>query len=350
MSLRVGLLGYGLAGRRLHAPLIAAAGIDIAAIATSRAEQARAEWPRAAIVSGPEQLCARDDVDVVLVVTPDALHAAHARLALEAGRHVVVDKPMTLSSADARALVELAEARRLVLSCYQNRRWDGDFLTLRKLLGEGALGEPMLYEARWDRWRAAPRHDWHDEPAYAAGEIFGLGPHLIDQAFALFGGPDWLMADVYAQRPGQSVSDGFQVLMGKGALRISLGVNLMAADEAKYCRLLGDKAAFVKHGLDPQEAVLRAMAPMGEEFGLEPERDWGRLTEAGTRAERIVPTERGSWLSYYRALRACIEHGAPNPVPAREAARVIGLIEAAVESSQTGRRVDLPAFLAARGV
>jgi scyllo-inositol 2-dehydrogenase (NADP+) len=350
MSIRVGLLGFGLAGRRLHAPIIAAAGLDIAAIATSRADEAGKDWPGAAIVASPEALCARADVDVVVVVTPDALHAAHARLALEAGKHVVVDKPITLASSQARALADLADARGLIASCYQNRRWDSDFLTLRELFADGALGDIKFYEARWDRWRAAPRNDWHDDSAYASGEIFGLGPHLIDQVLVLFGVPDWLTADIYAQRPGQSVSDGFQILMAKGATRISLGVNLMAADEAKFCRVLGDKAAYLKRGLDPQEPPLRALQPIGADFGVEPEAEWGRLTEAVTGAERTVRAERGAWISFYRGFAASIEQGSPNPVPAREAARVIGVIEAAVESAASGRRIDLPAFLAERGL
>lgn len=347
MSLRAGLIGYGLAGRFLHAPLIAAAGFEITAIVTRRAE-ARADFPGAAIVESAEALCARADVDLVIVVSPDNLHAAHARLALETGRHVVVDKPFTPTSVEALELIALAEARKRMLTVYQNRRWDADFLTVRRLIEEGTLGEIALYAARWDRYRLVARNDWHDQDML--GELYGLGPHLLDQVLTLFGAPDWLIADVYNQRGVAGLNDGFDILMGKGDLRISVGVNLLGADEARFHRVLGKKASFTKHGLDPQEAHLRARGPVGaSEFGVEPESAWGVLTDGATRAETRVRTERGRWLSFYEGVRTAIETGATPPVDPRDAAQTIALLEAAMESSASGRRIDVAAFCAARG-
>jgi scyllo-inositol 2-dehydrogenase (NADP+) len=349
MSVRLGIMGYGKSGRFLHAAIAAAAGLEIRAVATSRAGEVAADFPQAAVEASPEALCGRGDVDVVVVATPDNMHAAHARLALEAGKHVVVEKPFTETSAEARALIDLARARRRMLSVYQNRRWDNDFLTLRKLMDEGALGEPVYYAARWDRFRPAARGDWHD--ANMRGELYGLGPHLVDQALVLFGTPDWLMADVYNQRGVARDSDGFEIWMGKGRTRISLGVNFLAADNYKGCRLLGTKAAFLKQGLDLQEPQLSAgMNARDARFGVEGEQSWGRVVDGASGDVRVVASERGDWQAYYRGVAAAVETGAPAPVSAEDGARVIALLEAAIESSESGRRVDVPAFLAARGL
>ena len=349
MGVRIGIMGYGKSGRFLHASIAAAAGLEIRAVATSRANEVAADFPQAAVEASPEALCGRGDVDMVVVATPDNMHAAHARLALEAGKHVVVEKPFTETSAEARNLIALARARGRMLSVYQNRRWDSDFLTLRKLIGAGALGEVMHYAARWDRYRPAARADWHD--ADMRGELYGLGPHLVDQALVLFGTPDWLVADVYNQRGVARDSDGFEILMGKGRTRISLGVNFLAADNYKGFRVLGAKAGFFKQGLDPQEPQLSAgMGASDAGFGVESEADWGRLTDGASGAQRVVPSERGDWQAYYRGVAAAIESGAPAPVSAEDGARVIALLEAAIDSSESGRRIDVPDFLAARGL
>lgn len=346
MTIRAGLIGYGLAGRLLHAPIIDAAGIAISAVATSRADQVRADFP-GAVVTSPEALVTRADVDVVIVVSPDHMHVPHARMALEAGKHVVLDKPMAPTSAEALALIDLARRRGRILTVFQNRRWDSDFLTLRKLISEGALGEIVHYAARWDRYRPHPRGTWHDD--HMLGELFGLGPHLVDQALVLFGAPDWLWADVYNQRGVAGLNDGFEILMGKGNLRISLAVNLMAADELKSCRVLGAKAAFTKTGLDPQEPHLRARGPVSDPaFGFEDEAHWGVLTEDGKQSR--IPTERGDWRAFYDGVRDAITNDAPPPVDPRDSARAIALLEAALESTASGKRIDLKDYLNKRGL
>jgi scyllo-inositol 2-dehydrogenase (NADP+) len=346
MTIKAGLIGYGLAGRLLHAPVIRAAGMEINAIASSRAEQVRADFPDAAVTT-PEDLVRRDDVDVAIVVTPDHMHVPHARMALEAGKHVVIDKPMAPTSAEALSLIDLAAQRGRMLTVYQNRRWDADFLTIQKLVTEGALGEIAHYAARWDRYRPNARGTWHDE--HMLGELFGLGPHLVDQALVLFGAPDWLWADVYNQRGAAGMNDGFEILMGKGNLRISLAINMMAADELKSCRVLGAKAAFTKSGLDPQEPHLRARGAVSDPaFGYEDEAHWGVLTEDGK--DSRIPTERGNWLVFYQGVRASIETGAAPPVDPRDSARNIAILEAALESTVSGRRIDLKDYLAQRGL
>lgn len=346
--IRAGLVGYGLAGRLLHAPLIASAGIEIAAIVTSRMETARSDFPRADVLPSIEACCARADIDLIVVATPDHLHVPHVRAALEAAKHVVVDKPFAPTSAEALDLIALAQLRGRMLTVYQNRRWDADFLTLRKLSTEGALGEIVHYAARWDRFRPTLRGDWHD--AHMQGELFGLGPHLMDQALVLFGAPDWLQADVYDQRGFGAGNDGFEILMGKGRLRISLAVNFLAADEERSLRVLGTRGAFVKHGLDTQEAALRVRQPIhAPDFGRDPPELFGRFTDAETKTARAVPSERGDWAAFYRGVGDALEHGGPPPVAARDAALVIAMLEAALQSSASGRRIDIAEFLSSKG-
>lgn len=349
MGVRAGILGYGLAGRLLHSPLIADAGIEVAAIATKRIDEANSDFPDAIVEALPEAVIARDDLDLIVVATPSFLHAPHARDALESGKHVVIEKPFATSSAEALALVKLAAAKKRLLCCFQNRRWDADFLTVRKLLAEGLLGDISLYQMRWDRYRPARREDWRDGEVPGAGAVFDLGSHLIDQALALFGTPDWLQADLARQRENQFADDCFEIRMGKGEMRISLGSSTLAADGARFMRLLGKNGAFYKAGLDPQEPKLRAREKPSADFGVEDEAAWGRITTPDG-AVRAYASEAGDWRSFYRAVRASIETGAPAPVPSQESARLIGVIEAVFESAKTGQRVELPGFLRERGL
>jgi scyllo-inositol 2-dehydrogenase (NADP+) len=343
MTLRVGFSGFGAAGRFLHAPLVEAAGMEIAAVATSRAAEASALHPGATIVSGFEALLDVAGLDLIVVVTPNALHVPQVQTALEAGYHVVVDKPATPTRAEGEALADLAEARGLKLAVYHNRRWDSDFLTARRVLDEGSLGELRGLRMHWDRFRPQVLDRWRDRPAVASGNLYDLGSHLIDQALLLVGMPDWLQADVFAQRPGGVTDDGFEILMARGDLRISLGVTLIGATPRDRFRLEGLNAAYRKTGLDVQEDQLRAgVSPLDHAFGVEPESQWGEIVD-GEGARNPVGPERGSWLSFYEATREAIMGGGEVPVTMRSAARTIGVIEAAHASARDGRRIALDA-------
>jgi scyllo-inositol 2-dehydrogenase (NADP+) len=350
MTLRAGLIGYGLGGRVLQAPVIVAAGFELAAVVTSRADEVRADFPKADTVASAEALCARSAIDLVCIASPNYLHFAQAKMALEAGKHVVVDKPFASTSAEALALVELAEKQQRVLCCFQNRRWDSDFLTIRRLIQENTLGELLLYSARWDRYRTEAREPWRDADEPGAGAIYDLGAHQIDQMLALFGTPEWVQADLVAQRVGVTAPDCYDLRFGIGKLRISLSSATIAADTQRYFRLLGRKASFLKYGFDPQEPQLKkGVSPNDPNFGTDPQEFWGVLTDPSG-ASKTVRSENGVWRKLYEGVRAAIETGGPSPVPPRESARVIGIIEAAIESEKAGRRIALPEFLAARGV
>ena len=346
MPLRAGIIGYGVAGRLLHAPLIEAAGFDIIGAVTSRAADVAADFPNARVFDSADALCA-SDADLIVIASPDHLHVEHARAALAAGKNVVIDKPIAQTSADALALAAEAERRGLMLSVFHNRRWDNDFLTVQKLIEDGALGDVVHYAARWDRYRPNTSGNWREQ--HMQGELFGLGSHLMDQVLLLFGAPDWLFADIYKQRAAPGHSDGFEILMAKGRLRITLGVNLLAADELRAYRVLGDRAAFIKTGVDPQEQQLRdRMRVANASFGVEDEANAGALITGAPRTGAPIASQRGDWLSFYHAIYAAIAESAPPPVSARDAARVIAMLEAALESSRTGRRIDIPDWISTR--
>jgi scyllo-inositol 2-dehydrogenase (NADP+) len=355
LSIAVGLVGFGLSARILQRPLIEAAGMDIVAAVTQQHEALRQQLPGAVALPDLAALLSLPKLDLVVIATPNQLHFPQALAALEAGKHVVIDKPMALDVRECDRLIELAEARGRALTVFHNRRWDSDFLTLRALIARDTLGPIVTFEARWDRYRPTVPDRWRERADHGGGVLYDLGAHLIDQALCLFGQPEWIEADVFSQRAGAIVDDAFQIWMGHGTQRIVLESSSIAADPSLRYTVHGLKASFRKSGLDVQEQQLRDGVPVSDAaFGVEPTRQWGTLTpgtpasDAGAAANtpRAVRPERGEWCEFYRILRQRIESDAmqsllPVPVPAREARDVIRLIEATRESSATGRRVRL---------
>lgn len=343
MTLSAALLGFGVAGRYFHAPLLQAAGIGVAAVVSSRADAVREVLPSADVLPSYEPLLQRPDIDLFVVATPNALHASQAAAALRAGKHVVVDKPLAVTSSEARALANLASEQNRQLAVFHNRRWDSDFLTIRKLVEEQALGEIVSYSARWDRFRPAVADRWREHAEQGGGVLFDLGSHLIDQALQLFGRPDWVQADVFIQRAGGTADDGFEILMGQGMRRISIGVSSIAAAGDWRYRIHGTRASFFKGGLDPQEERSRTigMKPEMEGFGVEPSVRWGRLVDGASGAAQVVESAEGCWASFYEGMRACIEQGAPAPVTAEDGIAVLEIIEAVRRSAMEGVRVAL---------
>ena len=334
----VGLIGYGLAGASFHAPLIAAvSGLRLATVVTSRMEAVARDWPEAKVVADAATLFADPSIDLVVIATPDHLHAPFARAALEAGKHVVIDKPFVTDPVDGAALIALAEARRLLLSAFHNRRWDADFLTVRAMLAEGTLGEIALAELRWDRFRPGIKPGWREREG--AGLLNDLGPHLLDQALCLFGQPEALTADIATQRAGAATEDYVELTLHYGATRVIVSAaTLLAAPRPRFA-LHGTGGSFVKHGIDPQEAVLRGGdTPATPSFGEELPEAYGTLTAADGTTRR-VPSARGDWRRYYAGIVAAIRDGASVPVPAREALAVIDLIALARTSAREGRRI-----------
>jgi scyllo-inositol 2-dehydrogenase (NADP+) len=335
--LRVALAGYGLAGSVFHAPLIAAVdGLDLRTVVTGnpeRAEQARAEHSGVRVVDGAEAVFeAAGEHDLFVVATPNRSHLPLGLAALEAGLHVVVDKPLATSAADGRRLVEAAREHGRLASVFQNRRFDGDFLTARRLIESGELGEVLRFESRFERWRPEPKPDsWRErgEADEGGGLLFDLGSHLIDQALVLFGPVANVYAEVDRRRPGVEADDDvFVALQHESGLRSHLWASAVAAQLGPRLRVLGSQAAYVKWGLDPQEAQLsEGTRPSDSGYGYERQERFGTLgSDTDTRR---IPTEPGTYQRYYELLRDAITEGTPPPSPAEDGVEVLEVIEEA---------------------
>jgi predicted dehydrogenase len=345
-ALRVGLLGYGLAGRVFHAPLIAATpGLTLAAVVTrdpARRTALHAAHPDAAVLDSAEALWARAaSLDLIVIATPNRSHAPLAHAALAAGLPVVVDKPFATSAAAARALVADARARKRLVTVFQNRRWDGDFLTVRRLIGDGSLGAVQRFESRYERWNPVPRVGWREsgDPDEASGLLFDLGAHLIDQALQLFGPARTVYAELDRRRPGVVTDDdAFVALEHVGGVRSHLWMSKAAGQPGPRFRVLGDRAAFTKHGLDGQEVALALGGrPDAAGWGEEPPARWGVLGLEG--AVEPIRTEPGSYPQFYAGVAAALHSGAPPPVDPDDAIAALDVIEAA-RASAAHRRVE----------
>lgn len=348
-AVRVGILGYGLAGRVFHANLIAATpGLEVAMIVTAdaeRAARARQEHPAAEVVAHADMLFEqRDRLDAVVVATPNDSHVALAERAVAARMAVVVDKPLAPTAFEARRVVERAAEAGVVLTVFQNRRWDGDFLTVRELLAAGALGRVHRFESRFERWRPEPRAGaWREDPdpGRAGGLLFDLGAHVIDQALVLFGPVSTVYAEVDRRRRGVRVDDDvFVALAHENGTRSHLWVSALAAQLGPRFRVLGDRAGYTKYGLDVQEAQLGSgLRPGVAGWGTEQQDRDGRLGAGG--AGSRLPTRPGAYEEFYRLFAEAVRGEGGPPVDPADAVRTLEVIEAARRSAVEGRLVRL---------
>jgi predicted dehydrogenase len=333
---RVALIGYGLAGALFHAPFIEAVeGLELAAIVTSdpeRRERAAREHPGSELLETADDVWERaSQLDLVVVAALNRFHVPLARAAIDNGLGVVVDKPFAPTVEEARELVHEGRAGGVFLTVFQSRRWDGDFLTVRRLRDEGALGSVYRFESRFDRWRPKLGAGWREsgDAADAGGLLFDLGSHLVDQALQLFGPARDVYAELDRRRPGAEVDDdAFVALTHESGVRSHLSMTALAAQPAARFRVLGNRAAYVKHGEDVQEEQLRAgLRPDVPGFGEEPEERWGTVG-AGDDLRR-VPTERGAYLTFYQGVAMSLREGAPPPVDPDDAVAALEVLEAA---------------------
>jgi scyllo-inositol 2-dehydrogenase (NADP+) len=284
-----------------------------------------------------QSLISDPDIELVVIATPDATHVALARAALLAGKHVVVDKPLAMSSADAAALLMLAQESKRVLTVFHNRRWDGDFKTVSALIRSGRLGDIRLANLSWDRFRPSVNLGWREQSTDPWGALLNLGPHLMDQALLLFGRPTAIIADIATQRREARSPDYFAITLEYGSLRVLLSVSILVADPRPRFAVHGTRGSFVKYGIDPQEDNLRLGVPIGHlSFGADKVSQYGLLTTIDGAAQRI-PTEDGDWRPFYSQVAAAIADGAPPPVDPDEAIDGLELIELARRSAEEKR-------------
>lgn len=335
-SIRVGLIGYGYASKTFHAPLIAGTpGMALAAVSSSDATKVHADWPSVPVVSEPKHLFNDPNIDLIVIPTPNDTHFPLAKAALEAGKHVIVDKPFTVTLSQARELDALAKSFGRVLSVFHNRRWDRDFLTVKALLNEGTLGEILFFESHFDRFRPQVRNRWREQAGPGSGIWYDLAPHLLDQAVNLFGLPVSMTVDLAQLRPGAQTTDYFHAVLSYPQRRIVLhGTMVAAAESARYI-LHGTRGSYVKFGLDPQEERLKN----GERL---PQEDWGydmrdgvvTRVEGEERVEETLLTIPGNYPAYYAAIRDALNGTGDNPVPASQAIQIMELIELGIESAK----------------
>jgi len=338
-TIRTGIIGFGLSGRVFHAPFIATnADFSLDLIATGdpgRAAEAAAQHPGAQIVPSAEELLARaGDLDLVILASPAHVHLEQGLAALEAGAAVVVDKPFVPSVTDAKQLIEKSEQVGKLLAVFQNRRWDGDFLTIRKLIADGALGDIHRFESTFERWGGATRDRWQDTTTVdqGAGITYDLGSHLIDQALQLFGPATVQQAELMTIREGGvSDDDSFISLLHTSGVRSHLTMSRVAAQSGPRFRVLGSTCAYKVYGLDGQEPMLKlAQWPGSDGYGITPEAEWGTLGVDGSEEGlTAVPTDDGDYPAFYAGIAASILDGAPSPTDPKDALEVVRIIERA---------------------
>jgi predicted dehydrogenase len=338
-EIRVGLIGFGYAARTFHLPLLrTTAGYRVVAVGSSRPAEVAAALPDLERVADPETIAAAADLDLIIVATPNDSHVRLAQRALHAGRHVVVDKPFTLTLAEARQLGRLADERGLVLSIFHNRRWDSDFLTVQAAVHGGGLGTIALFESRLDRFRPEIRDRWRERPGPGSGLLYDLGPHLIDQALLLFGVPDSVQATLARQRPGAAAVDQMLLVLRYGERVATLQAGSLVAGGSPRFALHGDRASLVKRRPDAQEEQLRnGLSPGEPGWGVDP--DDAVRYDGETGDVRTVPALSGDQREYYRALGQALRGRGPNPVPPAQGATVMAIIEAAGRAEADGRRL-----------
>lgn len=346
---RVALVGYGNAGRIFHAPLVSGVpGLVLRCIVSSRPEAVARDWPAVPVVATPPQAFADPDIDLVVIATSNQSHHPLAKEALLAGKHVLVDKPFTVTLAQAEDLLAVARAQDRVLTVFQNRRWDADFLALRQVLASGQLGRIVHFESHFDRYRPDVPNRWRDEDLPGSGLWFDLGAHLVDQALQLFGCPDDLHLDLAQQRDGARTNDWFHAQLRYGsrdpALRVILHGSALVPALGPRFAMHGMLGSFVKYGLDPQEDALKAGGrPQWEALG-----HWGRDPLGGEVVRHVdgqpraepAPDPAGNYLAFYAQLLAHLRGQGPVPVSAAEAHQVMALLGRGETSARLGHRVD----------
>ncbi len=338
--IHVGILGFGLSGRYLQAPFFHAhPGFCLVRILTSRTEELAATFPSVEPAGDVAEVLGDPAVEIVSITTPNATHYDYARAALEAGKHVLLEKPACPTAAQLRELRDLARRKDLLLFAFHNRRWDSDFLTVRQLINSGQLGDLVQYEARFDRWKPEPNAKaWKEKPGAGAGILYDLGSHILDQAIALFGRPQDVSGRSWAQRSFSTIPDAFDLTLDYERLRVKLSGSLLVRQPTPRYRLHGERGSFVKYGIDVQEDQLRSgLFPTASGFGVEPTEQAGRLhtsTTDGLTFYGNVDTQPGRWVELFENLHDVIRNGAAPAVALDEVILQLEIIES-IEASAT---------------
>lgn len=337
--LNVALVGYGFVGKVFHAPLIAhTPGLRLHSVVSSDADKVHADYSDLRVVADAQIAFADPDIDLVVIAAPNTAHAPLAETALSRGKHVVVDKPFTVTLEEARQVVAHAARAQRIVSVFQNRRWDADFLTVQKLIAQNALGEVAEFHSHFDRYRPVVADRWRERDQPGSGVWYDLGPHLLDQALQLFGMPEAISADIALQRDGAQTADYFHVLLRYPKLRVVLHAGALVAANGLRFAVHGTRGSYLKHGMDPQEEALRdGQVPGQAGWGKDPQP--GTLYSGAEARAEVVESAPGDYLRYYALLRDAILQGNAPPVTTAQALQVMSMLEWGVRSSNERREI-----------
>jgi len=338
--IKTAIVAYGFSANTFHVPFLSADNrFQITSFVSRRSENVLLDHPDVCVVPELKDLDF-SSIDLVVITSPNIAHFEQAKFALEHGAHVVIEKPMVTNSAQAIDLANIAAANKRQLIVFQNRRWDGDFLTIQSLIENGQLGKVKKLYSRWDRFRPVVRERWREQAIDGSGILWDLGPHLIDQAVALFGSPKTVQASVSATRENSVVDDNFEIILEFEEVTVHVGSSCYNAGPNQRFRIEGTKGSFLKYGLDVQEDSLKkGLDVTDDRWGHEPSENWGVLYQ--NEKSQVIASKPGDYGVFWYQVAQCIEAGAETPVPISEALTVVKIIEQAHISAKTGRKVSL---------
>jgi predicted dehydrogenase len=339
-KIKTGIASFGLSGRVFHAPFIHAnEAFELTAICERSKNEAIETYPYVKIVRSFDELIADSELELIIVNTPDVTHYDYCRAALEAGKHVIVEKPFVFKVAEGEELIRLATEKDRMLTVFQNRRWDGDFRTIHKVLNENKLGRIVEFRAAFQRYRTYIADSWKERNDRFVGIVYNLGPHLVDQAICLFGKPTGVFAQIKKQRDGSLIDDFFHIILKYPELQVTLTAGMLMKEPIASFVIHGTNGSFVKYGIDPQEDQLKGgMLPTDALYGLDKPELYGALVldENGETKKEITETLRGDYRLYFDAVSQSIRQQIAPPISPSENLLVIQILEAAYESSDKG--------------
>ena len=343
--IKTGVVGYGVAAQYMHLPFIVThPDFELHSILQRHGDTAKEKYPWVKIFRSLEDMLADESIELVVITTPNDSHFDYAYKALDAGKHVVLEKPFTITSEDAKKLIAQAKRKNRFLSVYHNRRYVSDFLTIRQLLKENLLGEVVEFEAHYDRYRPEQRPNaWREENNPGTGILYDLGAHLIDQAFCLFGLPEHITADIRIQRPHARATDYFELWLSYGVTKVILKAGMLVREPGPRYVIHGRKGSFLKSGEDPQESLLRkGILPVSPEWGMESEDIFGLIHSeiGGNIIREKYPSLAGNYGGFYTDLCHTIRRGATLKVKPEHGFNVIRLIELATQSNESKCRIS----------
>lgn len=342
--IKTAVIGYGFSAKTFHIPFLTSLNeFELVAIST-RKQEAREDWDKLEHYDRAEDLLLHSDAELVIITAPNDVHFKLAKTALENGKHVIIEKPFVTNVTDGETLISLAKEKDLVLSVYHNRRWDGDFLTVKKMLDDKRFGKLTHFESHYDRFRPEVRQRWREQTEIGGGILFDLGSHLLDQAICLFGLPEAISADCKMMRDGSTNVDYFHLILHYPDHQTILHGDMFTAGPNKRFTVKGTQGTYDKYGFDPQEERLIAgVQPIADEWSVESPSQYGHFYD--TDGSCVIETESGCYQAYFNQLAKAVRNGSPCPVSAEDALQNIRLIELAMESSRIGEKLPVKTLL-----